>query len=408
MTIGGMTGRKARLSDARGAALVLVVGSLLAILSAVALAVDVGMLLTARGESQRAAEAAALAGAGWLITDSNDAAGARARAKQYALLNTVRGIPVVLLDQDIDVILDSAKVRVRVNNVASRGTAIGTFFARVFGVRKVDIATLAAAWAAPAGEVEPEEGRCLLPVALPDRWTDSNGDGVWQAGEAYDPQGTGIGDYDVGELIVMKVSGSETGGPRECREDSSYVDIDMCRDLPGSSNWRCWYREASRLGGGAPVIGERIHPGTNCGPPLAVGDQVYAASASGNMQNLVHGEFADLVRSDPGLHWDSGERCVKRPGQAACVEDSPRIRAVPLVNPTTVTGTGADVSSTIVDFTGVFVERVSCNYDLGDFGGPNGNWNVYMRVVRTGTSGGGGGTDPGTGGTTLKRLQLIE
>ena len=69
------------------------------------------------------------------------------------------------------------------------------------------------------------------------------------------------------------------------------------------------------------------------------------------------------------------------------------------------------MSSEIVAFTGVFVDLVSCNYDLGMFGGPNGNWNVYLRLMRAGTGVGGGGGEGGgedTGGTTLKKLQLIE
>jgi len=398
------------LADERGVAFILVAISMVAVVSAAALAIDIGLLVTARGESQRAAEAASLAGAGWLIADPDDATGARARAKEFALLNTVRGDPVVLLDEDIDVILDSSKVRVRVHNVSARNTAIPTFFARVFGVQTVDIRTLAAAWAAPIDEVPPVEGECLLPLSLPDRWTDLNEDGVWQEGEAYDPQGTGVeGDYQVGELMVVKVSGSETTGPKACREESTYVDIEMCADLPDSQNWRCWYREGPQLGGGATVVGERIYPGTNCGPLMAVGDPVYSASASGNMQSLVNGEFEQLVNSDPGLYWDSDEGCVMRPGQEACVQSSPRIRSVPIVNPTTVVGTGADVNTVIVNFAGVFVERVACNYDLGDFGGPSGNWNVYLRIVNNtlGTGGDGGASDPDPG-STQKILQLIE
>jgi len=399
-------------ANERGMAFVLVMVSMLAVVSAAAIAIDVGMLVTARTESQRAAEAACLAGAGWLLTDPDDAAGARARAKEYAQLNTVRGAPVVLRDEDIDVVLDSSKVRVRVNNVRDRGTAIGTFFARAFGVRDVDVRTLAAAWAAPSNEAPPVEGQCLLPLALPDRWTDSNDNGVWDPGETYDPQGTGIDDdYRVGDLMVAKVSGSETIGPKACRTESPYVDIDLCRDLPDSNNWKCWYREGPKAAGGANVVGDRIYPGTDCGPPLAIGDTVWTASASGNMQNLVVGEFADLVNSDPGLYWDEGEGCVRRPGESGCVQDSPRIRSVPVVNPTTVTGVGSDVNTVITEFAGVFVERVACNYDLGEFGGPGGNWNVYLRIVNNtlgpGGAGTGSGSEPG-GGTTLRVLQLVE
>jgi len=434
--------------------IVLVAFSMLAVVSAAALAIDIGMLATARGESQRAAEAAALAGAGWLITAPDDDSGARTRAKEYGWLNTVRGDSVLLLDEDIDVILDSAKVRVRVNNISARGTAIETFFARVFGVRTVNVRTLAAAWAAPTDEIPPTSVDCPLPLALLDQW-DDDGDGTYEEGEPYSRAETGYNDDDVGKIVVAKVSGSETTGPKQCRaeNESSLVDIDACKDEANSENWRCWYRESEPSnggGGGTSVLGPRIYPGGECGVGLTVGEPVWAASGSGNKQSLVNtthddfggsctttsvcdadglncvnettcqtgeGSFRDLIEADEDLFWDDvhcncpvrsrpadGDDCVPH-----CVENSPRIRSVPLLDPTGVHGTGAGVSSDVAAFTGVFVEMVSCNYALGQYGGPEGNWNVYLRLMRAGAGVGGGGDGGGsTGESTLKKLQLIE
>jgi hypothetical protein len=429
------TGIRAILADQAGMAFVLVVASMLAVVSAAALAIDIGLLVTARGESQRAAESAALAGAGWLIAAPTDDTGARTRAKEFARMNTVRGDSVVLLDEDIDVILDSAKVRVRVNNLRARGSGVRTFFARVFGVSRVDVRTLAAAWAAPTDELPPTSIDCPLPIALLDQWAD-DGDGTYEEGEYYDRVGTGYGDEDIGKIVVAKVSGAGPTGPPQCRpeNESSLVDIDACKDEADSENWRCWYRESEPSdggGGGVGVLGPRIYPGASCGVGLEVGDPVWAASGSGNKQSLVHtshadfggdgpGSFRDLIDADPGLFWSSACSCpvYSEPinvdeCSSACVEDSPRIRSVPLLDPTGVHGTGSGVSSDIMAFSGVFVDLVSCNYDLGMFGGPNGNWNVYLRLMRAGTGvggGGGGGEDPGPdpGGTTLKKLQLIE
>ena len=282
-------GIRATLANEMGMAFVLVAISLLAVVSSAAIAVDIGLLLTARTESQRAAEAAALAGAGWLIAAPGDAAGARVRAKEFANLNPVRGNPVILLDEDIDVILDSAKVRVRVNNVRDRGSAINTFFARVFGVRNVNVRTLAAAWAAPTDELPPTSIDCPLPIALLDRWAD-DGDGTYEAGEPYSRSGTGYDDSDVGKIVVAKVSGSGPGGPPQCRpeNESPLVDIDACKDEANSENWRCWYRESQPSnggGGGVSVLGPRIYPGASCGVGLKVSDPVWAASGSGNKQS---------------------------------------------------------------------------------------------------------------------------
>jgi hypothetical protein len=81
---------------------------------------------------------------------------------------------------------------------------------------------------------------------------------------------------------------------------------------------------------------------------------------------------------------------------------------VPLVSPEGVFGTGSGVSSTISDFTGVFVDMVSCNYDADMFAGPEGNWNVYLRIMRAPTTGTGGDEEEDPGATTLKELRLIE
>ena len=334
--------------------------------------------------------------------------------------------------------LDSSLVRVRVLNTETRGNAVPTFFARILGVNGVDIGTTATAWAAPADELPPSNVDCPLPIALPDRWVDSDGDREWDPGEDYNPEGTGFSDDDLGELIVLKVSGSQDKGPKTCREDaeSPLVDLDLCRELPDSDNWRCWYQPEEHAGGGTDVLGPQIYPANVCPNALGIGDPVWAASGSGNKQSLVHtshsdfggdgpGSFADLVRSDPDLVWSDPDGpsgptvgCVvdsrnptESDGSPRCVENSPRIRKVPIVRPDAVTGTGSGVTTTVIDFTGVFVERVSCNYGLGDFGGPGGNWNVYVRLIRApGVSGGGNGSGnpgPTPAGTTLKQLRLI-
>jgi Flp pilus assembly protein TadG len=438
---------KTRIRDRRGATLVLVAFSMVALLSVAALAIDVGNLLVARTESQRAGEAGALYGAAWLMTDPDGEAVARTRAIEAAQNNTIRGAQAVVLPEDVEVDLTDAIVRVHVRNVVERGNAIGTFFARIFGVDSVNVSTISAAWAAPRSSVVEGTEDCLLPIALLDRWAD-DGDGTYESGEIYDRETTGFDDEDIGTLIVAKTSGSQNLGPPYCRTESELVDIDACRDEPESDSWRCWYRESEPSdggGGGTSVLGPRIYPGTQCGPDLAVGDPVYEASGGGNKQDLVKsvnedfggscsdqtvcdpvdptncwtetvcsygdGSFADLIRADPDIHWDDNLGCpvrVSNPTADDCVQESPRIRRVPLVSPEGVFGTGSGVSSTISDFTGVFVDMVSCNYDAGMFAGPEGNWNVYLRIMRAPTTATSGDNEEDPGTTTLKELRLIE
>jgi len=458
-------------------AFVLVAISMIAVVSAAAIAIDIGLLVTARTESQRAAEAAALAGAGWLLQTPTDEAGARARAKEYGLLNTVRGQGAVLLDEDIDVILDSSKVRVRVNNVRDRGTAIKTFFARAFGVRDVNVRTLAAAWAAPVTGFDEARAdtKCLLPIALQDQWNDTNDNGQYDVGESYSTEGTSFGSYSVGDLIAVKVSGSQDKGPPACKDEneSGEVDLDLCREVPLSENWRCWWKDEPSGGGGAEELGARIFPGTECNSSLGIDSPVYVADAGGNKQSLINtiheelggsceekcydydenpdtgvngaefcetqcpnGAFGDLIRADSlllGISLKWCESCKYSPDQldppgcpvvqwsapggppvssTTCYTgESYRMREVPLVRPDEVTGTGAGINTSIAEFTGVFVDKVACNYDQPMFQKSNGNLNVYIRIMNTNVPGGttgGGEPGPGPEGTTVKKLQLIE
>ncbi len=94
-----------RIRDQRGATLVMVALGLFVFLGMVALAVDLGMLLGARTESQRVADAAALAGAGSLITAPDDEARARQWALDYAAENTVLGTIADVRDEDVDVLV---------------------------------------------------------------------------------------------------------------------------------------------------------------------------------------------------------------------------------------------------------------------------------------------------------------
>ena len=118
--------------EEHGATLALVALGIFVLLGMVALVVDVGMLLGRRTESQRVADAAALAGAASFITDPDDADRPRAWALEYARQNNV-GDQNTYVDsiQDIDVIVAEHKVRVRVRNEAARGSAKKTVSSRV-------------------------------------------------------------------------------------------------------------------------------------------------------------------------------------------------------------------------------------------------------------------------------------
>jgi hypothetical protein len=158
-----------------------------------ALAIDLSMLFDTRAEAQRAADAAALAGASAFVAlpSPGQFTVAYDRAKEFAGRNTMRGTPIdTALEVTVGVTQDTVQVTVHRASVA-------TWFARIFGVGSVPIGARAAAEAAEAGSAT-----CLAPVALPDIWfeastgatgQDLNSDRVWDIIEAWDYE-PGLGD----------------------------------------------------------------------------------------------------------------------------------------------------------------------------------------------------------------------
>ena len=88
--------------------------AILVVLSAAALAVEKTAESATRAQAQNAADAAALAGAAYLLEAPEDESGARAAAVKLAELNPVRGSTPELRPEDIQVDLEAGVVRVKV------------------------------------------------------------------------------------------------------------------------------------------------------------------------------------------------------------------------------------------------------------------------------------------------------
>lgn len=89
--------------------------AILVVLSAVTLALEQTAELAARAQVQNAADAAALAGAAYLMANPADASGTRATAIAFAELNPVRGSTPNLEPEDVHVDMDEGVVRVKVH-----------------------------------------------------------------------------------------------------------------------------------------------------------------------------------------------------------------------------------------------------------------------------------------------------
>ena len=131
----------------RGITIVLVAFSLLALLGMAALAIDIASLYVARGEAQRAADGAALAGAKMFATSgytsaptslaSTDicqtfgpgaTAAANRQAEAVAAQNLIAGQPAAVQTITCDVTPANPRITVKVQR-----TGVPSFFGRVWG-----------------------------------------------------------------------------------------------------------------------------------------------------------------------------------------------------------------------------------------------------------------------------------
>ena len=168
----------------RGATAVFVAVALASLLGMVALAVDVGMLMKVRSDAQRAADAAALAGAQDFLTGTPQARKDTAlyHALEYASRNYVGWkyvdtSGVIVTDSGTVLVGNSPEAYVQVIpadykvRVFIRRSTTATWFGHMLGIDFVPITVKAAAQAINAGT-----GKCVKPFAIPDMWADPNDD----------------------------------------------------------------------------------------------------------------------------------------------------------------------------------------------------------------------------------------
>lgn len=364
--------------EQRGAGIALVALTMVALLAAVSLAVDVGMLVTARTEAQRVADASALAGAGILALEPDNEGGARTEAINFALQNSVRGTAAVVLPADVVVDLDSSTVAVTVRRTAARGNPLGTFFARVFGANTVDITAYAKAKAEPVG---PTSGtNCLLPIMLPDRWLERPG--VYPtADDSFDPEiqnpkNKDLDDDNVWDIYVPPTEGTQ-GNPSTGYDDSvigATIEIHKSGGGGGGMN-PSWYfpwtplDQEDQLVDGGPGAANYLDRFTVCmQSTYAPGDLVL--TEPGAMVGPTNSGFDDIFNTDPEMYWNDsptgptapagGKGCPWRPsaadGDGACDYNSPRVRPMPMFDPREAPDNGRK-EVPLTNFGSVFVEQ---------------------------------------------------
>ena len=371
------------LRNERGATIVFVSLMMAAILGMAALAIDVGMLYNARAEAQRAADSAALAGAGSLLV-APDEARARSIALAFGNQNKVQGIPLQLLDEDVEVDVEALTVRVTARRSASRGNAMATWFARIFGVDAVDVAA-----SATAAVGNTNTATCLKPWIVPDAWDDVD------LNDRFDP---GVDTYEPG--VTSYGSDFRDGVPANNGFDppgTTYV-ADFGRPIllksgdPKKAPQPGWYYpwDIPQADGGPAVGADRYRWNiAHCNPAIVTLGEQYMIE-NGNMVGPTRQGMDDLIAQDPNAQWDPAGDSVAM-SVAESWEGSPRIVHVPLYDPREEIAPGKK-PVTLTNVTAFFIEEMRGNDVFGRF--------LYV----SGVPGGGEATE----GAALKYVHLIE
>jgi Putative Flp pilus-assembly TadE/G-like len=352
----------------------------MAMFAATTLAIDVGELMTARTQAQTSADAGALAGATALAlnsyTDRSATGPAVTSAINTAKTNVVMGQAPSVTPPDVTFPLDPTtgqndRISVTVYRTQARGNAVGTLIGRVFGVATSDISATAVAATLYANDMG-----CVLPLTIPDRWTEKQ-TGPWDPTDTfdmYDSKGNLLSNPDVyvppgdvppGDPLPTGYSYADTGLELVLKANNgSKVAPSLYNpwDLPGSVGGDDYRDNISGCNANMVETGQMMAP------------------ENGNMTGPTKQGTDGLVALDPNAYWDTGCNCVKGSDTIKYPNGSPRIRAVPLYNPV-VYAKGQQSGKSgpqleVVNYLGFFIESATGGGDVtGRITPILGHWN---------------------------------
>ena len=333
------------------------------------LAIDVGMLMTARNQAQNSADAGALAGATALAFDSWTDRSATGPAVTYAIsgsqANQVMSGTVSIAAADVEfpndpVTGDPNRVKVTVRRTASRGNPVSTLIAQYFGIATADIMATATAEASNANAMT-----CVKPFTIPDKWSERQ-DAPWDSNDTFDrwkKQGSDVNlitnpDVYVPQYTDGVLNAGYTGYNQESNrgaqlvlrastntniKPSFYFSLAMTGDTGGDDySWNIANCNHTIYHWGDPLVQE---PGNKVGPTIQ--------------------GIEELIARDPGAYWDTGTNTVKN--SAFPERKSPRIFPIPLYDPDYYDyghQTGRVASLITANWIGYFVERIEGSSDI--------------------------------------------
>jgi len=324
-----------------------------------ALAIDVGVLYTARTSAQHAADAAALACAyTFLNPNASQPSAAQNAAIHIAGQNAILGQSVTIAASDVNVDQSNRRVTVTVSRLA--GSGITTYFAKVMGINAVDVQTKATAEASKnaAG------GYCIKPVYMPNTALSANANACSAGETIFDASGnlTPFALANLGQPVTVRpLGGASSIVP------SQWGSLDFGS---GAATYKCAIENCLNECG---VSASQI----SCGHAFS--------PETGNMDGPTQQGFTDLI-GNPADQWQGIGEYVSN----GVLQDTSK-SLVPVVVwnncVQTITPGKAGQTVNIIGYSTVFVTAVSGSAIQGRF--------VYAASCNTvGGGGAGGGTGP--------------
>jgi len=335
--------------DEDGFSLVFVGLGFMAFLAVSMLAIDVGMLMTARSQAQNSADAGALAGATALVYNDWDNRSASGPAVTNALGaargNQVMAGTVSVTPTDVTFPLDpdglNDRVKVNVFRNASRGNPISTLIAQYFGIATVGVDATATAEASPADAMT-----CVLPFTVPDRW-------IEKQTPPFDPDDA----YDSGDVYIGPMDKANYTGYDPERDKGMLVRLKADNNTKLAPSFYYPYAVPGSTG----ASDYRWNIG-NCNTNVMRFGELYNPEP-GNMVGPTKQGMADLIALDPSAYWDTATNKV-----VSQYTPSPRVRAIPLFDPVYYANgkqNGRNASLKFVNYLGFFIEEMQGNEVVG-------------------------------------------
>lgn len=341
--------------DQRGLSFVLVSIGLTAFVAATTLAIDVGMLMTARNQAQNSADAGALAGATALVFNDFNNRSSSGPAVQGAInaarANQVAGAQVSVNSGDVTFPVApsgaSDRVRVRVYRTAERGSAVATMIAGLFGVTTVNISAVATAEAVLANAES-----CVKPWAIPDKWIERQTPG-WDFTDTFTAFPTNPSVFPDIFRTVTNVSytgftNAQVGSQFTMSADSAYTiegDKFLAIRLPGSNGDADFMSNISGCERSAMNIGDTM-----------------TLEGAATAQSTIDGVTA-LIAQDPTAYWNTASHTV-----VSTHNPSPRIVVMPVYEPLYFEQgkrVGNFTQVRISNFIGFFVDHLEASKVVG-------------------------------------------